>query len=160
MGEDIIFNLGCYKNINIMKTISENVYNYRFNNSSITKTLTKERLTNNLKDLFKVYEELVNGMLQYGNAKNVKLAYIRYLKKANFAFYRVICNCNDINYINKYLDDILENNITQKARKNIKIKDIIFYKEFIFLLLILKKNKKMYIKLLTILKNIKNKSSK
>lgn len=156
MGEDIIFNLACYKNVNNMKILNDNVYNYRINSSSINQTISTKRLTNNIEDLFKVYKKLTQEMILLKNKENIKLAYIRYLKKANYALLRLVCNCNDNELISKKIDEVFEKDITKEARKIIRIINILKLKEFIFIFLILKENKKIYSKLLILLKMIYN----
>lgn len=155
MGDDIIFNLVSFRNMNKMKILNNYVYNYWQNDTSITHDVSKEKLINNIKDLFGVYTILTQEMIKYGNPKNLKMSYIRYLKKANYALFRVIRKYEIDNIVLEKIDEVLYNDITKEAKKIIKISDIIFMKEFLFIWLILKEKKNAYIGLLKILTKIK-----
>lgn len=155
MGEDMIFNLICYRNVKKMKLINIYAYNYRINDKSLTNNVSVERLRKNIEDLFEVYSIVINEIAEYSTNENIKLSCIRYLKEANYFLYRIIINTENESIIEKIVNNVMTNELTKVAHEKLTIIDIIIKKQFIFLWLILNNKKEKYIKLLKIVKKLK-----
>ena len=95
MGDDIEFNQSCYKNIKKMKIITDYLYYYRRNDSSMTRDITVDRLKRNIYDLNNVYTTIIKNVKNYNNDNLLKNAYCSYLKNINYYFYMFINNSSN-----------------------------------------------------------------
>lgn len=154
MGDDIEFNLACYRNAKQIKIITNSLYYYRKNTGSITKTYSIERLHNNIIDIGKVYDTILNIVKDYNNDELTKLAYSSYLKIVNYFLYMLIDHYSDNKKIRQIVDSVMNNNKTSEARKKLKYKDIPFKKTRFLLYLLLNKKSKTYIRILKILSKV------
>ena len=156
MGEDIEFNQACYKNIKKMKIINDYLYFYRINNQSMTHDISVKRLQKNITDLDKVYTCVINNVKKMNNTELLKLAYCSYLKTMNAYYFFLIKHSKDNELINKYIDLTILGDKNSEALKLVKYRDINFKYKNIFIFLLLKKNKKVYINLVKFITKFMN----
>jgi len=144
MGDDIEFNLACYKNANTIKLIPDNVYYYKRNDKSLTKDFSDDRLQKNIEDMIVVYDTIIRDVELLNDTDLLKLAYSSYLKIINGYCYMLVKNSNNDNIISEAIDEIINNNKTAKAKELLRYKDIPFKKTRFLLYLIMNKKKKIY----------------
>lgn len=144
MGDDIIYNLECFANINNIKIVTENLYFYRINEKSITNDISEDRLKKNIRDLDKVYERIIKIMEDTKDEELIKLAYYSYLKIMNAYYFLLTKGIKNNSLLNHYANFIFLNKKTENARKILNFKYIRLKKRKIFIYLILKRKKKIY----------------
>ncbi|MCG4879039.1 glycosyltransferase family 2 protein [Amedibacillus dolichus] len=114
IGEDLLFNYKLYKNSRRIKVIDDELYYYVSNVDGITKKIDFESITNNIKDVFKSYDYLINEFVERDNQKKIVnravesiISYQRQLLYVSF--FRGIKFLNDFNrskgflfFLNRY----------------------------------------------------------
>ena len=154
MGDDIEFNLACYKNAQKIKIINDNVYTYRTNEKSLSHTYSDERLIKNITDLSLIYDTIIKDLEKYNDTTLIKLGYSSFLKRINYYIYMLINNSKNDEKINEIVDKIIYDEKTSNARKTLKYKDIPFRKNRLLLYILMNRKRKIYIILLKILSKI------
>ena len=124
LGEDLEFNINLYKEISKISTLDFYGYNYRYNTTSISRSLNKDRLRKNLKDELTVYKHFVDFIKKNESEYLKKIAYIRYLYQINSHLSRLVL-CKDISKteLKKEVYNISSSNILKEIREEIKLTD-------------------------------------
>lgn len=126
LGEDLVTNTFLYQKSNKIKFITDFLYYYRYNPSSITNSIKKEKLEKNLRDSKKTYSYLKEYIIKNSNENNKIRAYIKLLQEINHNMikYLYIKEIQKKNLKKVYKDEFSSDEILE-IRKNIKLNDII-----------------------------------
>ena len=141
MGDDVAISYICFKNAKKIKLIDNILYYYIIHDQSICHRKDSKTLMRNVKDISKLY--------------NFLSIYLSDLKTMNIYFSQFFYNEDDKKNIIDFCKEMFSYDLIIDTRKNIKCRDLIFTKDFIFLLCILKKCCKAYLFFLKIKKNLR-----
>jgi len=145
MGDDFLLNMIVYSKSKNILVIKESTYIYRINDKSITNTRNSNKCINNLIDIEKVYDFLFKyiDLLQSDSIVN-KLFFKRYLKEINHYLFIIIETIKEKEKVKKIIHDTFNNTLMAEARKRLKCFDLIEYKMFLPMFLLLKNSENKY----------------
>lgn len=144
MGEDIEINTHLLNKYSKIVITNDVLYNYRYNNSSISNSMAYDKTKKRVNDTIKAYNNLSSFIYE-----NYKKEYKNALRKSIIEINNKVldfANINNLKYkeINKLLKEIFENDFIDKIKLNTNYAYKKSIKNYMFLRNIYTKNYKLY----------------
>lgn len=128
IGEDYLFNLDLYSNINSCVFLPENYYHYLYNYNSATTVIDYDKIKKRCEDSIEVYSQLLEYIKIWNyNSKDIyQLVYYRIIKELNMKLISIFKLNDGENKIKKQIVyDFLEDEQIRKFSKKLKTRTIL-----------------------------------